>query len=189
MNLLIYWSRGSNLVQLVVVVVVVVVVRCVYVCVCVILGKKSKIYIYIFFNFFFQMSQMNMVAALRRFIRPCLPFFDFGRPIENRWPMFLSPLVSYLVGWLVSLSHEVAKMSNKLFLLEHMSEDILNLYHSKYFYLFFQSFFYNNFFKGSMHRLSPFFRAHAQYLLVQHSACEFFIIIQTHNGFIFTPKL
>ena len=34
--------------------------------------------------------------------------FFFGRPIENRWPMFLSPLVCLLVGW----SHEVAKMSN-----------------------------------------------------------------------------
>ena len=44
-----------------------------------------------------------------------LSYLIFGRPIENRRPMFLSPLV----GWLVSLSHEVEKMSNKLFLEEH----------------------------------------------------------------------
>ena len=42
----------------------------------------------------------------------------FGRPIENRRPMFLSSLVSWLVVgcWLLDgWSHEVEKMSNKLF--------------------------------------------------------------------------
>ena len=81
-------------------------------------GYFTQLYIYIYYNF-------------------------FGRPIENRRLMFLSPLV----GWLVSLSHEVEKMSNKIVLIKNVTFFIRTVFfirtqtHTKLF--FYKNIFFN----------------------------------------------
>ena len=79
-------------------------------CVCVGGGGQS-----FFFRFFFKLPPSYSILSGNHGILLLFSVF-FWSPDWNRRPMFLSPLVGWLVSWLLVLSHEDEKMLLFIFL-------------------------------------------------------------------------
>ena len=79
------------------------------------LSSLVSLFVCLFVGWSQEVAKMSNKIVLIKIVAFFIRIY-FGRQIENRRPMFLSPFVSLFVCLFVGWSQEVEKMSNKLFL-------------------------------------------------------------------------